>query len=196
MTIPLQCRCGAMRGTVGVQVGVRAVCYCDDCQAYAHALGRSDVLDASGGTDIWQTQPATVKLSAGLEHLRCLRLSPKGMLRFHTGCCSTPIGNSMASSRLPFIGIVDAMMDHSAAPRDALLGPPHRIMGRFAKGGVPAGAPSRASVGFVTGLLGFMARGFISGGHQPTPFFDQSGAPVVIPRVLSVEERAALRGAS
>ena len=180
-----------MRGTVGVDAGVRVICYCDDCQAYAHALGRADVLDVHGGTDIWQTRPAAVTLTTGIEHLRCLRLSPKGMLRWHTACCSTPIGNGMTSSRVPFIGIVGAMMDHSAAPRDELLGPPHKFMGRFAKGGLPPGAASKATVGFGVSLVGFMLRGLVTGGHRPTPFFDRSGAPVVIPRVLSVAEREA-----
>jgi hypothetical protein len=45
--------------------------------------------------------PAHVKLGAGTDALRCLRLSDKGVLRWYTDCCRTPIGNTAASPRFP-----------------------------------------------------------------------------------------------
>jgi hypothetical protein len=60
--------------------GFRFVCYCKDCQAFVRFLERPDVLDPAGGTDIFQMPPGRVKLTAGTDALRCLRLSDKGVL--------------------------------------------------------------------------------------------------------------------
>lgn len=48
-----------------------------DCQAFARFLERPDVLDAAGGTDIFQMPPGRVKLTAGTDAVRCLSLSRK-----------------------------------------------------------------------------------------------------------------------
>jgi len=59
----LHCRCGAIQGRVknaSPRTVNRVVCYCDDCQAFLHHLGRADLLDANGGTDIIQVAPASL----------------------------------------------------------------------------------------------------------------------------------------
>ncbi len=43
----------------------RVICYRDDCQAFAHQLGRADLFDARGGTDIAQVAPASLKFIQG-----------------------------------------------------------------------------------------------------------------------------------
>ena len=76
--LSLQCRCGHVHGVAsGVSpfTGFRFVCYCHDCQAFARFLGRPDVLDAAGGTDIFQMAQGRVKLTAGTDAVRCLSLS-------------------------------------------------------------------------------------------------------------------------
>jgi len=40
------------------------------------------VLDRAGGTDIFQMPTGRLKLTAGTEAVRCLRLSGKGILRW------------------------------------------------------------------------------------------------------------------
>lgn len=197
MDIPLSCRCGAVRGVArGVANGIRVVCHCDDCQAYAHALERPDVLDRYGGTDVFQMAPSQLTLSQGSEHVRCLRLSEKGLLRWYAGCCATPMGNTLPAARVPFVGVVHTFMDHAGhgVTRDDALGPPREfIQGRFAVGGVPPHAQARATVSLMARSAWFLLRGFLAGAHRPSPFFDAEGKPVVTPRVLSVAERAALR---
>ena len=92
LDLPLRCRCGRVRGVasdVSPSGGFRFVCYCKDCQAFARFLERPDVLDPAGGTDIFQMPPARVRLSAGMDAVRCLRLSDKGVLRWYTDCCRT-----------------------------------------------------------------------------------------------------------
>ena len=75
--------------------GFRFLCYCKDCQAFARFLERADVLDAAGGTDIFQMPPGRMKFTAGADALRCLRLSDKTrVFRWYADCCRTPIGNT------------------------------------------------------------------------------------------------------
>ena len=65
-----------MAHEVSPGAGNHAVCYCDDCQAFAHFLGRAaDILDPHGGTEIFQMSPARIALTAGTERLACMRLS-------------------------------------------------------------------------------------------------------------------------
>ena len=114
--LPLRCRCGRMRGVasdVSRSTGFRVVCYCKDCQAFARFLERVDVLDPAGGTDIFQMPPGHVKLTAGTDAMRCLRLSDK-VLRWYTECCRTPIANTAARPNFPVIGLVHSFMDHEA----------------------------------------------------------------------------------
>ena len=78
--MPMRCRCGHMRGVasaVSPSAGFRFVCYCKDCQAFARFLERPDILDAGGGTDIFQLPPSQVTFIAGLDALRCVRVSDK-----------------------------------------------------------------------------------------------------------------------
>jgi len=58
---------------VSPSAGFRFVCYCKDCQAFARFLERPDILDAGGGTDIFQLPPGQVTFTAGLDALRCVR---------------------------------------------------------------------------------------------------------------------------
>ena len=128
LDILLRCRCGRMRGVasgVSPSTGFRFICYCEDCQAFARFLERADVLDPAGGTDIFQMPPGRVKLTAGTDAMRCLRLSNK-VLRWYTDCCRTPIANTAAGPRFPVIGLVHSFMDHEAnsRSRDEVFGPP------------------------------------------------------------------------
>jgi hypothetical protein len=176
--------------------GFRFVCYCKDCQAFARFLERPDVLDVAGGTDIIQMPPARVKLTAGADALRCLRLSDKGVLRWYADCCRTPIGNTARSPRFPVIAVIHSFMAHGATgrSRDEVLGLPLcRIYERSAVGPLPPNAPAPPALGvFVhraSKILGWWARGLA----RPTPFFDdRTGAPLSRPRMLTPSERAAL----
>lgn len=64
----LRCRCGQVEGTVSnasPESVNRIICYCDDCQAFLHHIGRSELLDAHGGTDIVQVAPADLRFHRG-----------------------------------------------------------------------------------------------------------------------------------
>jgi len=59
MKHPLQCQCGTLKGFVDdPQRANRAVCYCNDCQAFAHFLGKSDEIRSfrvtiTNSTRVW-----------------------------------------------------------------------------------------------------------------------------------------------
>ena len=84
MKMTIECQCGKLSGTAEARYakGYRAICLCDDCQAYAHYLGHAaTVLDKNGGTDVFPINPAELKITQGIENLKCLRLIPSGMFR-------------------------------------------------------------------------------------------------------------------
>ena len=58
------------------------------------------MVDPAGGTDIFQMPPGRVKITAGTDAMRCLRLSNK-VLRWYIDCCRTPIANTAARPRFP-----------------------------------------------------------------------------------------------
>ncbi|PWT84369.1 MAG: hypothetical protein C5B56_15765 [Proteobacteria bacterium] len=185
-----------MAREISRSAGFRFVCYCKDCQAFARFLDRPDVLDGAGGTDIFQMPPARMKLTTGIDALRCLRLSAKGVLRWYTDCCRTPIANTAASPRFPVIGLIHSFTGDAAGAhsRDEMLGPPLcRIYERSAIAPLPPNAPAPASLRVfaqrASKLLGWGLRGL----GRPTPFFDdQTKAPLCAPRVLSASERTVL----
>jgi hypothetical protein len=194
--LPLRCRCGAVRGVARDALPSKinhCFCYCDDCQAFAHYLGRADdVLDAHGGTEITQMSPANVAFTGGADKIAAVRLTEKGLMRWYASCCNTPIGNTMASGGVPFIGVVHTFVD--APP--AALGPVRgRGFAKSAKGGRDAvpkdGLPDLVMLGRVfLKLLKWRLRG----DHKRSPFFDAaSGKPLVEPHVLDEAEREDLR---
>jgi hypothetical protein len=177
---------------VAPRTGNRVVCYCDDCQSFAHFLGRADaVLDAAGGTDIFQTSPARLELTAGREQLACMRLRPgSNVIRWFARCCRTPIGNTPADPRLILVGVIHACMDLRAAgaSADALLGPVRgSAFPRFARGD-RAQLPKKLSLLHFARLVRLMLGARLRGDQRRSPFFRADGSPAVTPHVLGEDE--------
>ena len=196
MTMQLRCRCGAVRGEMDTRRAyARATCYCKDCRAFARFLGQPEVLDASGGVDIVATAPAAVRFTSGSEHVACMSLSPKGLLRWYASCCGTPLGNTPRDPKVPYAGLMTACFDASPQALDAAFGP----RGRIVLNSPSATAPVRATplaflmggLRIFTGLIGARLRR-----ERSSPFFEASGRPLREPDVISREQRAELeRGA-
>ncbi|NUZ08287.1 DUF6151 family protein [Piscinibacter koreensis] len=194
MNHPLRCRCGALRGHLVLPAtAARAVCYCKDCQAYAHFLGDPGrVLDAAGGSDIVAIAPSRVRLEQGLERLACMSLSPRGLLRWYAGCCMTPIGNTPRDARVHYLGLVHSCLDEQ--PLDAAFGAARvRINTGSARRKVTA-TPVAATVAMLR-LLRVMVPARWSGRWRRNPFFDDSGVPAREPQVIDAAERARLTAA-
>lgn len=192
MSHPLQCRCGAVKGTLADTRKVnRVICYCRDCQAFAHFLGGADeILDERGGSDIVQVLPKKVTFSQGADKLACMRLTEKGTLRWYASCCRTPIGNTVATPKFPFIGLVHNCLEGAGPSLDEAFGPVRMWVHTKSARGEPK-PEQRGMGGTIAWFLGTVLRARFNGDYRVTPFFHiPTGAPVVTPRVLSAQERA------
>jgi hypothetical protein len=192
----LRCRCGAVRGVVtnASQRAVnRVVCYCDDCQAFVHQLGRPDLLDAQGGSDIVQLAPASLSFAQGQDRIKGVRLKPGGLYRWYASCCNTPVGNT-ASPAIPFVGIIATAFDHDTQRADDVFGKPvGAIFGKYAVGQAPEGSTG-VKPSLLLRAIGKILGWRLGGKVWPHPFFKRDvGAPVYPVHVLSPGERDALR---
>src|SRR5215471_18387734 len=110
--VEVRCRCGQVRGVVtdpSPRTVNRMVCYCDDCQAYAHQIGRADLLNRSGGSDSIQIAPAALRFTRQ-DQIEGLRLTPKRLYRWYAKCCNTPVGNTRTPT-LPFVSMLVQSFD-------------------------------------------------------------------------------------
>ncbi|THD75363.1 MAG: hypothetical protein E7812_17275 [Phenylobacterium sp.] len=170
------------------------MCYCKDCQAFARFLGRdAELLDARGGCENIQVLPKDVQLNEGTQHLACIRLSENGLLRWYAACCNTPIGNTPATSKLPFVGLSRACLESSAPTVAKSFGPVRFCAFTSGARGEPK-PKSFGVLGFALWLVRNRLRARFTGGFRNNPFFDTtSDRPVVDPKVLSPPERDKLR---
>jgi hypothetical protein len=191
---PLRCRCGSIRGSVRVTGSEnRVLCYCRDCQAFARFLGRADsILDRQGGSNIVQTLPACVTINTGKDSLACMRLTPKGLLRWYARCCNTPIGNTLDSPRISFIGLVHSCLQVDEQTIDAAFGPV--CMWVYTRSALGNPKPHKqVPIGGMLRMVFAVIRARLNGSYRQTPFFSfETGAPAARPRVLTAEERHAL----
>ena len=204
MQHPLRCACGAIEGFLAdPKRANHALCYCRSCQAFAHFLGRADeVLDAQGGSHVIQTLPKNVTFSQGAENLAAIRLTEKGLVRWYAACCMTPVGNTLATPKVSFVGVVHSVLKSDARPLEATFGRPRSCV----YVATARGEPKPKEFGLGRGMLWVLktivgAR--LNGDHKRTPFFTADGSPVAEPQVLSAEayeklmaEVDAARGAS
>ena len=187
--LPLLCRCGRVRGAareVSPSAGLRFVCYCKDCQAFAHFLDRADVLDAAGSTDIFQMPPGRVTLTEGMDAVRSLCFSSR-VTRWYADCCKTPIGNTASSPRFPSS---PSLILSSTAKPPVVLATTHSARRCVASTNAPPRGRCRrvrrrrlpsASLLAAQRILGWWWRGL----GRPNPFFDDhTNAPLSAPRIL------------
>jgi hypothetical protein len=167
----------------------RAICYCDDCQAFLHHLGRTDLLDPHAGTDIIQVAPSALTFPKGGDRIVGLRLSPKGLYRWYASCCKTPMGNTVGPG-LPFVGIAAQAFEN---PDEMFGKPTGSILGKFAIGTPPPGSTQldfKLMIRAVGKMLGWKLRGKT----WPHPYFDratrQPNRPVTI---MAKSERESLQ---
>jgi hypothetical protein len=202
LDVPLSCTCGIVTGCVhGVTWANarRLSCMCDDCQVYAHYLGRAgELLDAHGGTDLSYATQARLNVGTGRELLAGVRLSANGILRVYASCCRTPVAH-VPSAKMAFVGIPHLFMRSGprGATRDDLLGPlVHRLQARFCRGETPIGAYPGTPFGLRALATVDVVWDSLCGRHRPSAFHEpRSGEPAVPTTVLSSAELARLRQA-
>ena len=190
----LRCECGTFQGSIiNTSLTNRGICYCRDCQAFAYYLEKADlILDAQGGTDVIQTLPENVSLTAGLDALACMRLTPRGLLRWHTTCCHTPIGNTPATPGLPYIGVVHSCLDREVASYDAVFGPVRACVNARSATGVTR-PRNRGVISTVMRVGNWMLQSRLTGRYRQTPFFDiTTRKPIRTPTILDEAEHVRL----
>jgi hypothetical protein len=190
--VELHCRCGEVGGRVkdaSPRTVNRAVCYCDDCQAYLHYLGRADLMSAHGGTDIVQVAPASLTFHRGAERIVGVRLTPKGLYRWYASCCKTPLGNHVGPN-IPFVGIVVQAFER---PDDVFGKPMGAIQGKYAIGTPPEGT-NKLNLRLIVHAMRLILGWRFGGKTWPHPFLDRAtGSPSRPITTLTRAERDALR---
>jgi Family of unknown function (DUF6151) len=195
MTHPIRCKCGAFGAEVShPERGTRAICYCRDCQAFAHFLGPPPgMLDDLGGTDIVAVRPRDLRFTSGAEKLVCMSLSPTGTLRWYTSCCRTAIGNTPRDYKQSHVGLIHTGLELGGSSLDRAFGP---VRMRVNKQGAKGKPERNAPVDFVFAVLrylGSLTSSRISGKYRINPFLSgPGGQPRSEPHVLSPSERAEL----
>jgi len=167
----------------------RMVCYCDDCQAYAHQIGRADLLNHRGGSDSIQIAPAALRFTKGQDQIEGLRLTPKGLYRWYAKCCNTPLGNTRAPA-LPFVSMLAQSFD-APQPDDVFGAPRGATFCKYAVGEPPADSTKLILLRL---LLGRVLGWWLGGKTWPHPFFGrETKAPIYPVAVVSHERREVLR---
>lgn len=181
------CDCGRCAGYLDAAAGrsgTRLVCYCADCRAALRHAGRGDQLTADGGVDLFQTVPDCLTFTQGTDQLALMRLGPRGLFRWHAGCCGAPVANTLPKPTLPFVGLHVARFADPGA-----LGPARSHVN--GKGAWPRPVRDRGAFRLVAGVVWRAGRTWLAGRGSQTPFFTAAGAPIVTPQVLTLEERRA-----
>jgi len=198
MNHPLQCRCGTLKGYVShPDMAHRAVCYCNDCQAFAHFLERPDdaVLNELGGTEIVATLPRHVHFTQGLEALVCMSLSNHGLLRWYASCCNTPIGNTPRDVKISYVGLFHSCLVKRDPSLQDSFGPVRMVLQTNSAKGQVKSTPVRNFVTLLQ-IMKFVLAARMTGNYKSNPFFVKDrGIPIKQPRVLTKDERTRVTNA-
>jgi hypothetical protein len=175
--IDLECLCGMVKGELKVVPGTffHVHCLCCDCQQFASYLNNEDkILDQHGGSELFQTYPAFMKITQGQDKIRGVQLKDKGIYRWHTSCCNIPLANTMSSAKIPFIGVSVKLMKFSNEQEKlATIGPViMKAFGKYSIGRMPKDAHTRFPITFMPKIISFMLRGMFKKRHSPSPFFN------------------------
>ncbi|MDJ0637670.1 MAG: DUF6151 family protein [Paracoccaceae bacterium] len=162
------CQCGKVEVEVPT-TGVRLKCYCKSCRAFVERLGKTERLDAAGGSDLLQVAPDGVRILKGQEHLAWLRLTEKGPLRWYATCCNTPMANILPTRHVPFASFQVADL----SPQDGLPKVAAKVHLKGALAHVDG--PHGSALPMILALLGRMVSAHVTGKWRRNPFFDDNG---------------------
>jgi len=183
--LEFSCSCGSLTGRLAQQAiksGNHLICHCNSCRSGELYKDQPDPLGK--GFEVFQTTPDNIRIEIGRDKLACFSFGEKNPLRWYASCCGAPMFNTLRRAKLSFTGINVARLS-DAKP----LGRVRSVL--FIPGS--QGKKSHKGGGrMALRLVAMMTAARLSGRWRQTPFFDESGAPVATPHVLSREEKAAL----
>ncbi|MBQ4811707.1 hypothetical protein J8M20_10185 [Pseudoalteromonas luteoviolacea] len=183
--LDIRCDCGALQGRVACGAHFfqnRVMCYCDDCQAFVNHLGHESSLNQYGGTDVYQVSASQVSIVSGHEHLKCLKVTPKGVHRWYASCCNAPIGNTIGP-QWPLVGFISSVIVQDL---DSIVGPiKGSVFCQFANQPVPKEVKGRWSHKRIVATMVIKLLVWrILGKAQPNPFY-KAGKAVSKPHCLA-----------
>lgn len=187
--LKLSCQCEKVQGVVPnikPGKGTRLMCYCADCQAFAQYLQPDGaLLDEYGGTQVLQLAPSMLSIEQGQEFLSCLRLSKKGLYRWYSTCCNTPIANTV-SRKIPFVGLHRAFIDNKQ-DIDTSIG---KVVGSVGIDDAKPGLPNVEVLAQQQGKIKFkiilkLLTWKLLGKGRTNPFYSVDGKAVVKPLILN-----------
>lgn len=189
------CACGAITGTlidVGPDQGDHVICHCTDCQDLTHYLGHAArVLDAHGGTALYQSRCARMTIHSGRDRLACVHMTDKPTLRWYAACCRMPLFNSYRNGRIPYITTQLAACD--PARRDRLTGAPRGHLFTQDAIGDTSALPKMSMGKLMRRFFPRMVRDLLSGDRRRCELFDAATLePIAVPHRLTAGERQAL----
>ncbi|MEP2750034.1 DUF6151 family protein [Parasphingorhabdus sp.] len=193
--LEFQCQCGAIQGAVhetAPPTGRRLVCHCNDCQAFAHYLGKEKLmLDDHAGTHVYQMDSSKFTINKGQDQLACVTVTGGPLLRWYCATCKTPIANTLSSTRFAFLSLILSGFDRGKT--DALLG---REVEHVA---IPSGVGELGKVrtanmpGMLWNLLVRTIKARFNPELKKSPLFDDTtGKPLAVPVKLEPAERLAI----
>lgn len=164
----------------------RLACYCDDCQGYMKKIGRQDLLDEYGGTEIIPVYPKNLQILKGKERLQCHRLSPNGLSRWTVTCCNSPIANTKA--KFPWLGLIHSAVKNGSPEAYETLGPvKSRIFGKYCSSKPPFAVSEKMGFRDAAMVMPFILKGMVFKKYRDCPLFENDNVtpiskPVLLPR--------------
>ncbi|MDO6496935.1 DUF6151 family protein [Photobacterium sanguinicancri] len=185
-TIELSCSCGKVKGEIqkfNISSCTRFSCCCDDCQSFSlHLKCHRKTLDQYGGTEILQVPISNIKITEGIGQIACIRLKPKGMYRWYSNCCMTPMGNSMGPE-VPFFGVIHNFIENTLSHDDILGENRGYVQTKFAIRKVPV-YQSRKPILIFIRIIYKIINWKLQGLNKPSVFFDANKRPIINPKVI------------
>lgn len=189
------CDCGAVAGRIALPApidGECIVCHCSDCRDFVRLCGKADrMLDPLGGLALFNFRGSRLQIVQGRERMASLHMTDKPVLRWFAACCGTPLFNSFANNRVPFLDICIAATRNPEALADLRKGQRH-LFTKSATGDA-SNLPQTSPLGLILRTTPRLLKEIVSGARRRNPLFDAAThAPIAAPRRVSPEERAAL----
>lgn len=194
-TLDFQCECGAIQGVLQESfppTGRRLVCHCNDCQAFAHYLGREkQMLDDHAGTQVYQMDSSKFTMTKGQDKLACVTVTGGPLLRWYCGTCKTPIANTLSSTRFAFLSLILSGFDRGKV--SAILGPEVRHVAIGSGVGDPGKVKKASMPAMIASLLVRTVKARFNPELKKSPLFDDAtGQPLAVPIKLGPAERLAI----
>ncbi len=189
------CGCGEVSGTVALPApidGECVVCHCSDCRDFVRLCGKADsMLDNQGGLALFNFRGSRLTFQRGRERMASLHMTEKPVLRWLASCCATPLFNSYANNRIPFLDICLA-----ATRNPEVLGPlrarERHLFTQSALGDTRDLAKT-SPLSLALRTTPRVLKEVLTGARRRNPLFDPAThQPIAAPRRVPRAERAAL----